>query len=56
MADKLTIRFDLYQEKKGSNRYKAVDEDAAITDLYLKKGNRLDNPAPPTIEITITQG
>jgi hypothetical protein len=47
----IRINMHFYQEKKHSNRYRADNMDAAISDVYIKKDAAPDIPQHITLTI-----
>ena len=54
-AGSITVTIKLSKETKNTYRYDAVDDDAAVTSLYIQK-KALPNGAPPELELRLTTG
>ena len=54
-AESITVTIKLSKETKNTYRYDAVDDDAAVTSLYIQR-KALPNGAPPEPELRLTTG
>ncbi len=51
----ISIRMEQDKETKGTYRYAAVDENAAVSTVYISK-SAFPGGAPKAIEVTVAEG
>ena len=53
--ERITVTIKLTKETKNTYRYDAVDDDSAVSNLYIHK-KTLPNGAPQELEVRLTAG
>ena len=56
MAETITVKMNHSKETPGKHRYDAVDKDAVLQDIYIKKSAFNGDSVPSSVTVTVVAG